>query len=127
MDKATTNKIMTFSFLLAAVLVFWTAGVLFETASDSFAVIANFKAQPIIRHGFPFLCGLGVFSWLQFSEKNKIFVDEVITETAKVVWPSLQDVKGMTIAVTIMLIISGIIISGFDFGASKTIKLILGM
>ncbi len=118
---------MTFSFLLAAVLVFWTVGVLFETASESFAVMANLKAQPVIRHGFPVLCGLALFSWLQLNTRNKIFADEVITETAKVVWPSLKDLKSMTIAVTIMLIISGIIIAGFDFGASKTIKLILGM
>ncbi|MGH1467685.1 MAG: preprotein translocase subunit SecE [Bdellovibrionales bacterium] len=127
MDKATTNKIMTFTFLLGAALVFWTVGVLFETASDSFAVMANLKAQPVIRHGFPLLCGLGMFAWLQLSAKNRAFADEVITETSKVVWPTFRDVKGMTVAVTIMLIISGIIIAGFDLGAGKTLKLILGM
>lgn len=127
MDKATTNKIITFSFLLAAALVFWTVGVLFDTASDSFAVIANLKARPVLQHGIPLLFGLAMFVWLQFSEKNKAFTDEVVTETSKVVWPTFRDVKGMTIAVTIMLIVSGIIIAGFDLGAGKTLKLILGM
>ena len=82
--------------------------------------MANLKAQPIIRHGFPLLCGLAMFAWLQLSAKNKEFADEVITETSKVVWPTFRDVKGMTIAVTIMLIISGIIIAGFDLGAGNT-------
>ena len=70
---------------------------------------------------------MATFVWLQFSAKNKDFADEVITETSKVVWPTFKDVKGMTIAVSIMLIISGLVITGFDLGASKTLKLILGM
>lgn len=127
MDKATTNKVMTFSFLLAAALVFWTVGVLFDTASDSFAVVANLKAQPVLQHGVPILCGLAMFLWLQLSAKNRAFTDEVITEASKVVWPTFRDVKGMTIAVSIMLIISGVIIAAFDLGAGKTLKLILGM
>lgn len=127
MDKATTNKIMTFSFLLLSALVFWTVGVLFDTASDSFAIIANLKANPILQHGLPLACGLATFAWLQFKEENRSFADEVITETSKVVWPTFRDVKGMTIAVAIMLIISGIILAGFDLGAGKTLRLILGM
>ena len=126
MDKATTNKVMTFTFLLAAALVFWTVGVLFDTASDSFAVVANLKANPLFQHGVPMVCGLAMFLWLQTSAKNKAFTEEVITETSKVVWPSFRDVKGMTIAVTIMLIISGIVLAAFDLGAGKTLKLIMG-
>jgi preprotein translocase SecE subunit len=127
LDKATTNKIMTFSFLVASALVFWTVGVLFDTASDSFAVVANLKAQPALRHGFPLICAIGTFLWLQMSPKNRTFADEVITETSKVVWPSFKDVKGMTIAVTIMLLISGLVLAGFDLAAGKTLKLIFGM
>ena len=117
---------MTFSFLLLSALVFWTVGVMFDTASDSFAIIANLKANNLIGHGFPLLCGLATFIWLQFTPKNREFADEVITETSKVVWPSSKDVKGMTIAVSIMLIISGLVLSAFDLGAGKTLKLILG-
>lgn len=127
MDKATTNKIMTFSFLLLAALIFWTVGVLLDTASDSFAIMANLKANAVIKHGFPLACGVAAFVWLQFSQKNKDFADEVITETSKVVWPTFRDVKGMTIAVSIMLIVSGLVITGFDLGAAKTLKLVLGM
>jgi len=126
LDKATTNKIITFSFLLLSALVFWTVGVLFDTASDSFAVIANLKANNFIKHGFPLICGVAMFVWLQFKPKNREFADEVVTETSKVVWPTFRDVKGMTIAVAIMLIISGIVLSAFDLGAGKTLKLLLG-
>lgn len=127
MDKTTTNKVMTFSFFLISALVFWTVGVLFDTAADSFAMVARLKAQPVLQHGLPIICGVAMFLWLQLSEKNRAFADEVITETSKVVWPTFRDVKGMTIAVGIMLIISGIIIAAFDLGAGKTLKLILGM
>ncbi len=127
MDKATTNKVMTFSFFLISALVFWTIGVLFDTAADSFAVVARMKAQPVLQHGLPIICGVAAFMWLQMSPKNKVFADEVITEASKVVWPTFRDVKGMTIAVSIMLVISGIIIAAFDLGAGKTLRLILGM
>ena len=126
MDKATTNKIITFSFLLLSALVFWTVGVMFDTASDSFAIIANLKANNLIKHGFPLLCGIATFAWLQLVPTNRAFADEVVTEASKVVWPTFRDVKGMTIAVAIMLIISGIVLSAFDLGAGKTLKLILG-
>jgi len=99
---------------------------MFDTASDSFAIIANLKANNMIKHGFPLLCGIATFAWLQLVPKNRAFADEVVTEASKVVWPTFRDVKGMTIAVAIMLIISGIVLSAFDLGAGKTLKLILG-
>lgn len=127
MDKATTNKIMTLAFLSVAALVFWVMGVLIDTASGSFALVARLKANQFFEHGLPMVCALATFLWLQLSAKNRDFADEVITEASKVVWPTFKDVKGMTVAVTIMLIISGLVLAGFDLAAGKTLKLVLGM
>lgn len=127
MDKATTNKIMTLAFLLASALIFWTVGVLLDTAGDSFAPVARLNATPAFKHGFPLVCAVAMFLWLQMSPKNRDFADEVITETSKVVWPTFKDVKGMTIAVTVMLIISGIVLAAFDMGAGELIKFIFNV
>lgn len=127
MDKSTVNKIMTLCFLIGGALVFWVMGVLLDTAAGSFAFVAQMRANPLILHGLPLLFGVATFLWLQLSEKNRKFTEEVIIETSKVVWPTGRDVKGMTVAVSIMLIISGLVLAGFDILAGKSLTLLLGL
>ncbi len=124
LDKSAVKKFMTLSFFIAAALVFWVTGVLFDTAAGSFPVIARLKAIPAVFHGFPLICGLGLFLWLQLSEKNKAYAGEVINETSKVVWPSKKDIKSLTIAVGIMILIAGLILAGFDIVAGKALALL---
>ena len=117
---------MTLSFLIAGALVFWVMGVFLDTAAGSFALIARLKANPLVLHGFPLVCGVGVFMWLQLLEKNRIYASEVIIETSKVVWPSRKDVKALTISVGIMILIAGVILAGFDIVAGKALALLFG-
>ena len=124
MDKSAVKKFMTLSFLIAGALVFWVMGVLLDTAAGSFATIARLKAMPVVLHGFPLVCAVATFLWLQLSEKNKVFTTEVITETSKVVWPSQRDIKSLTIAVGIMILIAGMILAGFDIVAGKALGLL---
>lgn len=125
MDKATTNKIMTLCFFIGAALVFWVVGVLLETASGAFAPVARLRAMAVVQHGLPLGCALLTFCWLQFSKKNRNFSEEVITEVSKVVWPTKQEIIGMTIAVSIMLVISGVVLALFDYGSGEIVNLIL--
>jgi len=124
LDKSAVKKVMTLSFLIAGALVFWVMGVLLDTAAGSFALVARLKANPLMLHGFPLVCAVGVFLWLQLSEKNKAFTGEVINETSKVVWPSQRDVKSLTIAVGIMILIAGMVLAGFDIVAGKALALL---
>ena len=124
MDKSAVKKVMTLSFLIAGAMVFWVTGVLLDTAAGSFALVARLKANPVILHGFPLVCAVSVFLWLQLKEKNRVYAGEVITETSKVVWPSQRDVKSLTIAVGIMILIAGAILAGFDIVAGKALALL---
>ncbi len=125
MDKATTNKIMTLCFFLGSALVFWVVGVLLDTAAGAFAPVARLKAMAVVQHGLPLSCAVLTFCWLQFRKKNRVFSEEVITEVSKVVWPTKKEITGMTIAVSIMLVISGIVIALFDYGSGEIVNLIL--
>ena len=124
MDKSAVKKVMTLSFLIAGALVFWVMGVLLDTAAGSFALVARLKANPLVLHGFPMVCGVAMFMYLQLSEKNRVYASEVITETSKVVWPSQKDVKSLTVAVGIMILIAGMILAGFDIVAGKALALL---
>jgi preprotein translocase subunit SecE len=44
-----------------------------------------------------------------------VWGDEVILEIKKVIWPSRKDTVAMSIVVVVMVIISGLIVSSFDF------------
>lgn len=125
MDQATMKKVMTFCFLIAGVLCAWVVGVLLDTAAGTFGVVAKFKANPLVQHGLPLGSGLAMFMWLQLSSKNKKFMEEVLVEVSKVVWPSQRDTTGMTIAVSIMILVSGAVFFFLDFGAGEVIDLLL--
>ena len=126
MDKSAVKKVTTLSFLIAGALIFWVMGVLLDTAAGSFALVARLRANPLVLHGFPLVCALGVFLWLQLLETNRAYAGEVITETSKVVWPSQRDVKSLTVAVGIMILVAGMILAGFDIVAGKALALLFG-
>ncbi|KYG65918.1 preprotein translocase subunit SecE [Bdellovibrio bacteriovorus] len=113
MDKA-NSKILTISFATAAILVALTTSLLIKAFAGAFGVVARMTDSDAVRHGFPIVLGLVVFSVLQFNPKVLAWGEEVVTEVRKIVWPSRKDVTAMTIACVIMVLISSVIISTFD-------------
>jgi len=119
------NKIITVSILLSAALAYVVVQVLMETFAAAYGPIARFYSMESVKHGLPMAVAAITFISLQFNKKVVIWADEVITEVKKVVWVSKKDVVAMTIVTCVMVGISCVILSVFDFTSRNLIKLIL--
>lgn len=114
MEKV-NQKILTLSFLIFSALISVSFSLLMKTFAGSFGVVARLHDLDIIKHGLPVLIGLALFVYLQFNSKVLAWGDEVVVEIKKVVWPSKKDTTGMTVVVIVMVLISSLIITAFDF------------
>jgi preprotein translocase subunit SecE len=114
MDKV-NQKILTMSFLIFSALISVSLSLLMKAFAGSFGFVARLHDLDIIKHGLPVLVGIGLFVYLQFNSKVLAWGDEVVVEIKKVVWPSKKDTTGMTVVVIVMVMISSLIISAFDF------------
>lgn len=124
MDNS-NKKILTVSFILAGVLSTFIVSILLDLLSVTFGFMARAMNSDLLQHGLPVGVGFLVFFLLQFNSKVISWADEVVVEIKKVVWPSKKDTFGMTTAVCIMVIISGIFIALFDFISGYVVNLML--
>jgi len=122
----TNSKILTLSFALAGAISGLIVHLLIKSFSAAFGIVARLADSDLVRHGLPVLIGMAVFLGLQFNPKVRTWADEVVTEVRKVVWPSQKDTTAMTIVVLIMVAISSVIISAFDFASGMFLKWIMG-
>lgn len=132
MEKQNINKTVTFSFIAFAALIWWVTGVLFETAATAFSSVAQFRATTvggieIFQLGVPLFFAALTFILLQFNARRRLFAQDVVIETSKVVWPSGKDVQGSTIVVVIMILISSAVIFGFDWMSNEVIRFVLSL
>lgn len=114
MDK-TNQKILTLSFVTFSLLISISVSLLLKTLAGSFGFMARLNDFVVIKHGLPVLVGIALFASLQFNKKVLAWGDDVALEIRKVVWPSRKDTTAMTIVVIIMVLISAVIITFFDF------------
>lgn len=114
MDK-TNQKIMTLSFVAFSALIGLSFSLLLKTFAASFAVVASIHSIDLVKHGLPVGVAILLFLSLQFNKKVLAWGEDVALEIRKVVWPSRKDTTAMTIVVVIMVLISSVIITTFDF------------
>tara|TARA_B100001248_G_C27399644_1_gene469061 strand:- start:13633 stop:14028 length:396 start_codon:yes stop_codon:yes gene_type:complete len=119
------EKILTVSFILAGAIAAVVVNSLFTAFAASFASVARVYSMDILRHGLPVGVGALTFVILQFNQKALTYADEVVSEIKKVVWPSHKDTAAMTVVVSIMLIVSGLVLGLFDFLSQEIVKIIL--
>lgn len=124
MDKA-HSKIITLSFAIAGAIVGFTFHLLLKSFAGAFGAIARFSDSDLVRHGLPVAIGLGLFILLQFNSKILAWADEVVAEVLKVVWPSQKDTTAMTMVVVVMVLISSVIVSSFDFVSGYVINMMM--
>lgn len=111
----TNSKIMTFSFALFSALLGLTFHLLIKAFAGAFGIVARMADSDLVRHFLPVIIGLVVFAILQLNPRVKTWADEVISEIRKVVWPSQKDTTAMTMVVCVMVLISSVIVTSFDF------------
>lgn len=108
------KKIITVTFVLTGILVGFTVNLLLGFLASHFSMFARVESSTELSNGIPVVAGLLIFGILQFTPKVVNFVDGVVDELKKVVWPSRKDTGLMTVVVTVTLIISGVIVGVYD-------------
>lgn len=114
MDK-TNQKILTMSFVAFSAIIGLSVSLLLKTFAGSFALMARLQNIDFVKHGVPVLVAIGLFLALQFNKSVLAWGEDVALEVRKVVWPSRKDTTAMTIVVVVMVLISSVIITTFDF------------
>jgi preprotein translocase subunit SecE len=114
MDK-TNQKILTLSFVTFAILISISLSLLLKTFAGTFGFFARLHDVYFIKHGLPVMAGIALFVSLQFNKKVLAWGEDVALEIRRVVWPSRKDTTAMTIVVVVMVLISAVIITTFDF------------
>ena len=125
MIKPENLKIVTVSFVLLSFCIAFIARVVFETLSVAFGVFANFYSMDVFRHGTPILAGVGSFLFFQLSPGYKKLADEVVTEVRKVVWAGKKELYSMTILVSVILVVSGVVLGVFDLAAGTGVRFLM--
>jgi len=120
-----TKKILTLSFAIAGFLTGFTIHLLLKAFSGAFAIVARATSSDLVQHVMPVAIGFAVFFALQFNKKVLVWGDEVVSEIAKVVWPTRKDTTGMTVVVCIMVLVSSVVVMGFDFVSASVIGLLV--
>ena len=121
------QKYITVCFVGLAICTSYVVSVIIDTLSMTWAVFARYLQGDFIIHGVPVILGIVMFLFLQFNPRTVQRVDEVIMEVQKVVWPSKKDTMGMTVVVTIMLIISGILLGIFDLISNYVVDYVINI
>ena len=119
------NKIIQICNVSVAFVVGFCSRVILEFLSTFLGVVSKAYSIESIRHGIPIALGLLTFSLLQFHPKIKKWMFEVVTEVDKVVWPTKKDTLSMTLVVSVILLLSGIVLGIFDLSAGTVVKFIM--
>lgn len=120
------NKIITISFVVAAVLCGYVASVLVKVLS-AWGTFARISHNQWVAHGIPVGFGLACFLYMVLTPKVKIWAGEVALEISKIVWPSIKDTRALTIVASIIILIAAIIFWIFDLISSQLIEFILNL
>jgi preprotein translocase SecE subunit len=125
MEKQATRKIITLSFLAAALIAYVVVNVLFKSFAGAFGVVQKLYSIEIVSHGLPILTAVVVFAVLQFNKGILEWAEDVVVEVSKVVWPSRKDTVSMTIVVCVFVGFSSLVLIAIDTGAHELVKLII--
>ena len=122
MVKPENLKIVTVSFIVMSFLIAFVVRVIFELLSVALGYVAGLYSQDIFRHGVPIATGIGTFLFFQVNQSYRKLADEVVTEVRKVVWVGKKELYSMTILVSVILIVSGVVLGIFDLLAGTGVR-----
>lgn len=96
----------------------------FEKLGEWFTLEARVPYFFAISQVLSVLIGVGVFGYLFKNPKTSLFLQEVYSETVKVVWPDKQQTWRHTFVIMIAVTIMGFVFGFFDFGANYLLGLV---
>ena len=119
------QKWVNLSYLVAAILLGY---IVFSVAGK---VVAAWDLETRIRNvdlvlrGISLAAGALLFLLLYRNEQANQFMNEVVVELSRVVWPSQKDTSSATFVVIIMVVVSGVILGLLDYVWVQLMKWIL--
>jgi preprotein translocase subunit SecE len=119
------QKWVNLSYLLFAGLVGY---VIFSGAghfAGAYDLEARVKNVDLIIRGGALLIGAIVFFVLYRNEQANQFMNEVVTELARVTWPTQKETSNATIIVLVAVVVSGMVLGLLDYIWTSLLKLVL--
>lgn len=126
MDQ-TNKKVITVSFICAGALTAYVLSNLIQILQASVSFFARLAENDLFTHGLPVGAGILVFLFLQLNPKTVKWAEDVVAEIRKMIWRTMKDTVAVTIAVCIMVIISGVVLGFLDFVSSKVINYLISL
>ncbi len=126
MDQS-NKKIVSVSFLAFGALIAYVLSSVIKILEASVSFFARLSANDLFTHGLPIAIGFAVFLFLQINPKTRQWGDDVVSEIRKMVWRSGKDTVAVTIAVCIMVLISGVVLGLLDYLSSKLINYLISL
>ena len=112
------------SVALVCILLGYVLISFFEKLGEWFTLEARIPYFFAVTQVLSVLIGVGVFGYLFKNPKTSLFLQEVYSETVKVVWPDKQQTWRHTFVIMIAVTIMGFVFGFFDFGANYLLGLV---
>ena len=112
------------SVALVCILLGYVLISFFEKLGEWFTLEARVPYFFAVTQVLSVLIGVGVFGYLFKNPKTSLFLQEVYSETVKVVWPDKQQTWRHTFVIMIAVTIMGFVFGFFDFGANYLLGLV---
>ncbi len=125
MEKQTTRKIITLSFVCAAIIAYIVVNVIFRAMAGAFGPVARYYSIDWLNNGLPVAAAFITFVSLQFNKKIVAWAEDVVIEVSKVVWPTGRDTFTMTAVVCFFCGISAVLLMTIDFVAKNLVQFII--
>jgi preprotein translocase subunit SecE len=121
------KKIITVSFICAGALTAYVLSAIIQILQASVSYFARLAESELFTHALPVGVGILVFLFLQLNPKLVKWAEDVVTEIRRMVWIGMKETTAVTIAVCIMVIISGVVLGVLDFVSSKVVNYLISL
>ncbi len=119
------QKIVLVGFVAFGITAAYIATTLMEVLAATSGTFARAYDSLLVQHGVPVVAGVGLFALCMLKPSIRKWGEEVVIEVGKVVWPSRKDTQALTIAVSFIILLAGLLLGGFDVVTKQVVNFIL--
>ena len=123
--ESQNQKWVNLSFLAAAILVGYIVFTLSGKIVAAYDLETRIRNVDLILRGAAVAVGAILFISLYRNERGNQFMNEVVVELSRVVWPTPKETSSATMIVIIMVVISGVVLGLLDYCCVELMKWIL--
>lgn len=119
------QKWVNLSYLAFGALVAYVVFVTGLHLGGAYDLEARVRNYDLVVRGVSVLVGAVLFFGLYRHQRANQFMNEVMTELARVTWPTQKETTNATFVVIIMVVISGMILGLLDYIWTALLKMVL--